>query len=349
LIATAICLQLTSKDFGCQDNDCFPFLRTVKPFNYYSQVYQLLDALQEIAKLRNRTVIWEDEKSAIELPCLPNEIHVYNFTDNHLNAHDNFMEANSDALRDCPLIQIYTAHWEEFEAQKRRRERVEEQKESRQLEVRAEQKKPKNNAHVLRHILAVVSISQVVLADIVDIGLHTSFKRTEANITDGSGSLKLTMVDESSILNGFFIEISTSMGPLAIDVVPVSGNWQIHQLRFAKHIFKPRDLMFYGRQFSFCCQKIVAYSEVGSTLSISMFHMDIQMDRKDYSPLDLDYKAKSCWQCESFLTPGLTQALFTVALLLLILAIGLSMLLTIGRPQKFPSAYEPELYVKGYA
>ncbi|KAH8293145.1 hypothetical protein KR044_006620, partial [Drosophila immigrans] len=340
--------QLTSKDFSCEKGDCFPFLRQVQPINYYSQVQEPLAALQTIAKLRHQTVVWDNETSLLETSCLPNEVHVYNFTDRQLNNHDSIMKAVSATLLDCPLVQLYTAHGEELEAQHRRQDRVT-GKENRQELTRVVQPLISQNTHkatVLRHIAAVVSVDKITLAEEVRKGLSISYKRTEVTITEAP--LRLTKADDANILTGFFVEMDTSLGPLAIDVLPAKGNWLIWRVRLNHNIFLPRDLLFYGRKFSFCCSELLVYSDVGSCLTLSMFYMDVE-SKRELSPLDLDYVAKRCWLCQHFLTPSITQVLFTLVLLVIILGVGLSMLLSIGRPKKFPPSSEPEVYVKGYA
>ncbi|XP_034097927.2 V-type proton ATPase subunit S1 [Drosophila albomicans] len=344
--------DLTSKDFSCLEPDCFPFLRQVKPFNYYSQVHQPLVALQTIAELRNRTLIWDSATSLLKTTCVPHEIHIFNFTDGQLNKHDSFMKSISDRLKDCPLVQIYTAHFEEFEAQQRRRNRVAGKKNRQELvrNVEPTASQRPQEAKVLRNLMAVVSIQKIMFAEAIQRGQIMNFKRTQVEILDSSEApLKLTLADASNILKGYVVEIATSMGPLAIDVLPVSGNWHIWRMHFYKQHFKARDLLFYGRKFSFCCHEMNLYSEQGSSLTFSMFYMDVEMNPNEFTPMDLDYVAKSCWLCQNFLTPSVTQILFAIVLLLIILGVGLSMLLSIGRPKKFPSSTEPELYVKGYA
>ncbi|XP_034472770.1 V-type proton ATPase subunit S1-like [Drosophila innubila] len=336
--------ELTAKDFSCLEPNCFEFLRQVKPFNFYSQVHRPLLALQRMSE---GSVIWEERETLLQLPCQRNKIHAYNFTDRDLQDHDQLMKAVSNSLALCPLLQIYTAHSEEIWAMKRRHDRFYLKGSRRQL-AREAPNNPAALPTVLRHTTGLISIGKIVLAEEVKRGLIVNYKRSEVIIVD-EAPLRLNFVDDTNIRNGFVLTISTSMGPLYIEVLPTMGNWRISRIVFIGNVtFIPRDLLFYSQKFSLCCRCFTTYSELGARLSLYMFHMDVVFN-KYYSALDPDYVPKECWLCEQFLTPGLTQGIFSAFILLLILAIGTSMLLSIGRNKRFSSANEPELYVKGYA
>lgn len=77
-----VLFQLTARDFSCLEPNCFPFLRQVRPFNFYSQVHQPLLALQRIS-----TVIWDEKETLLQLPCEKNKIHAFNFTDRYFKDH----------------------------------------------------------------------------------------------------------------------------------------------------------------------------------------------------------------------------------------------------------------------
>ncbi|KAL7741486.1 hypothetical protein ACLKA6_000806 [Drosophila palustris] len=343
MIIAYFATELTAKDFSCLEPDCFEFLRQLRPFNFYSQVHQPLVALRRISP-----VIWVEEREALlQLPCQKGEIHAYNFTDRNLKDHDNLMKAVSNTLTSCPLVQIYTAHTEEFWAMKRRHDRFYLKGNRRQL-ARVAKNSLAPVSTVLRHNLGVVSVEKIVLAEEVKQGLTIVYKRTEVTVIDDA-PLQVVLVDERNINNGFALVISSSMGPIYIQVMPTMGNWRLSRIVFNENVtFIPRDLLFYSKKFSFCCRLFTTYSELGARLSLYMFHLDVVLNNY-FSALDPDYVPKECWLCEQFLTPGITQGIFSALILLLILAIGTSMLLSIGRNKRFSSANEPELYVKGYA
>lgn len=341
MIIAYFATELTAKDFSCLEPDCFEFLRQVKPFNYYIQVHRPLAALQKVS-----TVIWDEREPLMQLSCQKNEIHAYNFTDRNFKDHDNLMKTVSNNLTACPLIQIYTAHSEEIWALKRRHDRFYLKNDRSQL-ARETSGRRAPAATVLRHFMGVVSVEKILLAEELKRGLLINYKRTEVIVN--TTPLRLNPVDGQHIQNGFYLVIGTSLGTLSIEVLPTMGNFRLSRILFHNNVtFIPRDLFFYSKKFSFCCRCFTAYSELGSRLSLYMFYMDVVLNDK-FSALDPDYKPKQCWLCEAFLTPGLTEGIFTIFILIFILGMGASMLLSIGKQKRLASASDPELYVKGHS
>lgn len=139
---------------------------------------------------------------------------------------------------------------------------------------------------VLRHTMGVVSIEKIVLAEEVKRGLLVNYKRAEVIIVD-EAPLRWSFVDDTNIHNGFVLAISTSMGPLYIEVLPTMGNWRISRIIFVGNVtFIPRDLLFYSKKFSLCCRCFTTYSELGSRLSLYMFHMDVVLNSEYNKTID---------------------------------------------------------------
>lgn len=65
--------------------------------------------------------------------------------------------------------------------------------------------------------------------------------------------------------------------------------------------------------------------------------------------MDPEYIPRACWTCESYLTPAIATALFTIFILLVLLYTGMSHLLGIERQLRVANASEPEIMVKGFA
>lgn len=65
--------------------------------------------------------------------------------------------------------------------------------------------------------------------------------------------------------------------------------------------------------------------------------------------MDPEYVPKPCWTCETYLTSNISSILFVVSILLVMLTVGMSHLLGMGRPTRIPKANEPEIQVKAYS
>ncbi|TDG49472.1 hypothetical protein AWZ03_004155 [Drosophila navojoa] len=64
--------------------------------------------------------------------------------------------------------------------------------------------------------------------------------------------------------------------------------------------------------------------------------------------MDPDYMPKPCWLCEVYLTPALTQTLFTVAILLMMLVFGITLFFNMGQNNQLPNGNEPDPFVKSH-
>ncbi|KAH8403160.1 hypothetical protein KR222_006203, partial [Zaprionus bogoriensis] len=343
---------LTTKDLTCQEqSDCYYNMRQVEPRNYYSQVHRPLHALLRLSHPRERPFLWKSKEAMIQMPCRKNTIRAYNFTNRNLAEHDNFMTGVSWSLTFCPLIQIYTAHDEEDSAFKRRRDRlsaVEDQHSELQLsntQKAEEGRKPKSDLTILRHPKGIIALKKIALAVEVRRGLKVNYKRTTIDLDGNNGTMQLKELDKK---RGFDLAFNTSSGILNVLVVSMLGNWIIASITLVNVTFKPRDLLFYSKENSFCCQSVNVYAQCGSRLTISMYHMDFITNRH-FSATDPDYIPKSCWTCQGYLTPGITESTFTLTLLITILGLGMVMLFSIGQNKHFANANDPDLQVKGYA
>jgi len=62
--------------------------------------------------------------------------------------------------------------------------------------------------------------------------------------------------------------------------------------------------------------------------------------------MDLNYEVKPCWSCSELMTPTLTQTLFVVLIIVILLWIGLAMILSIGQNKILQNANDPDLHIK---
>ncbi|XP_030564964.1 V-type proton ATPase subunit S1 [Drosophila novamexicana] len=349
---------LTPKDLSCVG--CFPYLRGVQPRTYYSQVHDPFASVEMLFTERGEEMIWNRRRAMLTLPCQRNSIQLYNFKNSNLTAHDKFMKAVALNLEDCPVIHLYTAHAEQMKALQRRLQRVNDimkwmkptattttttekpkfRGQTSQEHVLRNGSKQSPSIVVLRHPRGIVALDKIVFAEEIPKGLNVYYKRFHI-YPSGQSSLSLKLKDNTNIKKGVNFFIDTSLGPLKIKLAPVVGCWRIPKLIFQNTTFIPRDLLFYGKRFSFCCYALTAYSDDGARLTLYSFSMDVVL-ADNISAMDPDYMPKACWLCEEYLTPALTQAIFTVCILLFLLGLGLTMFLEMGRNMRMPNIREPE-------
>ncbi|XP_064537309.1 V-type proton ATPase subunit S1 [Drosophila montana] len=356
---------LTSKDLSCME--CFTYLRGVQPRTYYSQVQDPILSVELLFAEREEEMIWNRKRTMLTLTCRTNSIHVYNFRDSNLTTHDDFMEAVASNLENCPVIHLYTAHAEQTKALQRRLQRENDimklgkpttttttttttSKKPKMGDSDVREHVPRNRSAedppivVLRHPKGILSLDKIVFAEEIPKGLNVYYKRIHI-YPSGKSSLSLQLRDKANILKGVNFIIDTSLGPLKIKLAPVVGCWRIPKLIFQNTTFIPRDLLFYGKRFSFCCHAVTAYSSQGARLTLYSLSMDVVLV-DTISAMDPDYMPRACWHCEEYLTPGITQAIFTVSILLSLLGLGLTMFLEMGRNMRMPNINDPEPHLK---
>ncbi|EDW76511.1 uncharacterized protein Dwil_GK14624 [Drosophila willistoni] len=349
--------ELTSKDFNCKD--CYPFARQVLPRTYYSQVQNPLKALEKMGKMK-----WPDKRNSStltkeleeEIPCSLSVINAFNLTDRQLDQHDTFMYNISKHLSKCShkSLHIYTSYNELERVLKRRRWRRAEFKllppgdQMREIVTTVREGsrhgKEKQNLTILRNELAVVGVEKIVLALEMHFGTLTYYERSVLNIHDAA--LSMAMIDMANVLKGMTIMIKIDLGYLTITVLPCDGNWAISRLTLNGNtsFFLP-NMPYFGEKFSFCCNSLTGHTDNGSRLSLYSFHLDIVTNDSE-SGIDPNYKAKPCWSCDQYVTPQILQCLFTVSILVSILAIGVAMIWDIGRTQRMQNANHPDINIK---
>ncbi|EDW71263.1 uncharacterized protein Dvir_GJ16159 [Drosophila virilis] len=351
---------LTSKDLSCVG--CFPYMRDVQPRTYYSQVHDPIASVERLFTERDEEMIWNRRKAMLTLPCLKNSIQLYNFKNANLTAHDKFIKAVARNLEGCPVVHLYTAHTEQMKALQRRLQRVNDIMKWTKPTATTTTEKPKFRGDanqeqvfrngskqgppivVLRHPRGIVALDKIVFAEEIPKGLNVYYKRFHI-YPSGKSSLSLMLKDTTNIKKGVNFVIDTSLGPLKIKLAPVVGCWRIPKLIFQNTTFIPRDLLFYGKRFSFCCYALTAYSDDGARLTLYSFSMDVVLV-DTISAMDPDYMPKACWLCEEYLTPAITQAIFTVGILLSLLGLGLTLFLEMGRNMRMANIREPEPHLK---
>ncbi|XP_068151620.1 V-type proton ATPase subunit S1 [Drosophila tropicalis] len=350
--------ELTSKDFNCKD--CYPFARKMLPRTYYSQVQNPLRALEKMGKMK-----WPDKGNTStltkeledEIPCRLRVIHAFNFTDRQLDQHDTFMYNISKHLSKCShnLLHIYTSYNELERVLKRRRWRRAEFKllppgnQMRKIvsTVKSDERhgKEKHNLTILRHDEAVVGVEKIVLAIEMRFGTLYYYERSDLRVHDDE-PLSLAMIDMANVLKGMTIMIRIEMGYLTITILPCDGNWAITRLTLNGNtsFFLP-SMPYFGDKFSFCCNTLTAHTDNGSRLSLYSFHLDIVSNDSE-SGMDPNYRAKPCWSCDKYVTTHLLQCLFTLTILVGILALGVAMIWDIGRTNRMQKANQPDINVK---
>lgn len=202
------------------------------------------------------------------------------------------MESVVSDLTACQLVQLYTAHGEQTEELARRLRRIDRLAMRRQLAEEAAENlqmrsgfsfsgrnaNPENrnqSVAILRHPQAIVGLSMIVNALEIRVGLSVYYEREYIYMSEQDSSLEVKMNDDSDIKKGVALIISTPKENLHIILSNVVGNWRLKKLDFMNVTYRPRDLIFYSTQFSFCCQSLNAYSKMGGRISMHSFSMDV--------------------------------------------------------------------------
>lgn len=288
------------------------------------------------------------------------------------------MGAISWSLTFCPLIQIYTAHDEEVKALARRRHRLhtlqnrtgDPSKWTNDSVWEYDAAGNTSDAITLRHDKVLVVLTDIVHAVQNNEDMKTYYKRETLKVAKEDRNLLVTYVKDNKVQNGFEVSFITNKGPLSVVVVPVMGNWGITRMHLnVNHSYRLFDLVVFSQNNSICCHSVTGFATTGSRLTLYMFHMDIivngkqEINRKDstdiksssssfsdkQSAMDPEYVPKPCWTCETYLTSNISSILFVVSILLVMLTVGMSHLLGMGRPTRIPKANEPEIQVKAYS
>nr|NP_001260418.1 uncharacterized protein Dmel_CG5421, isoform B [Drosophila melanogaster]NP_609569.1 uncharacterized protein Dmel_CG5421, isoform A [Drosophila melanogaster]AAF53196.1 uncharacterized protein Dmel_CG5421, isoform A [Drosophila melanogaster]AGB92953.1 uncharacterized protein Dmel_CG5421, isoform B [Drosophila melanogaster] len=364
MIVIYLASELAAKDINC--DLCFPYLTKIQPMNYYSQVEEPLNAVERVAE-KTGDIIWHIPKisemgsleAEMELPCQKGEIHAFSFNDRNLLAHDAAMAVATYQFSDCPVVHVYTAYTEEDKALQRRKSqktqhmsiknKIDGQPSNSDTEVELQphqiSQSQADNMTVLRNEMIVLTFRSILLATKEQRSVLSPFNRTEVMLAQGREPLQVGLLNSHDIFGGIVMVLNTELGPLIVELIPSQGNWYLTRMIFMNNTHYPRDLYFYGFEFSLCCTDITVYSSEASRLSFFDFHLDILWQDKD-NGLDLQYEVKPCWNCSILMTPTMAQTIFVVLIIAAILWMGLAILLSIGQNQLMQNANDPDLHIK---
>ncbi|XP_043662412.1 uncharacterized protein LOC122626281 [Drosophila teissieri] len=360
MIIIYLASELAAKDINC--DVCFPYLSKIQPMNFYSQVEEPLKAVEQVAAIIWHTPQVEEMGSLeaeMELSCQKGQIHAFRFNDRNLLAHDAAMAVATYQFTDCPVVHVYTAYTEEDKALRRRTSHK-----TKAMPIRSEASKntdgmpsvsdigpqlvnysQADNITVLRHEMVILTFRNILLATKKRPSVFSPFNRTNVQLTPGSEVVQVGLLNGLDIFGGIVLVLDTEDGPLVMELVPSQGNWYLTRIIFRNNTHHPRDLYFFGFQFSFCCTDITVYSPAAGRLSFFDFHLDILWQDKG-TGLDLEYDVKPCWDCNILMTPTLTQTIFVVLIILAVFWGGMAMLLSIGRNHMLQNANDPDLHIK---
>ncbi|XP_016987806.1 uncharacterized protein LOC108050584 [Drosophila rhopaloa] len=368
MIVIYLASELAAKDINC--DVCFPYLSKIHPMNYYSQVEEPLKAVEQVSKMTREGIIWHTPliteirrlELEMELPCKKGQIHAFSFNDRNVLAHDAAMAVATYQFSDCPVVHLYTAYTEEDRAfQRRKSQKI------RPAPIVMDPSKtvgsstdgndtdssdPKqfsytivNNMTLLRHNMVVLLFQNIMMAT-KHRHFSLAFNRTHVVLPKGKEGVQVGLLNGVDIYRGIVVVMDTSISPLIIELVPSHGNWHLTRIIFGSNTtYYPRDLIFFGLDFSLCCPDITVFSSDSSRLTIFDLHLDI-LWRDNDNGMDAEYEAKPCWGCSVLMTPTLTQTIFVMLIVTLILWIGLAMILAIGQNRFLQNAADPDLHIK---
>ncbi|XP_052851911.1 uncharacterized protein LOC128261967 [Drosophila gunungcola] len=369
MIVVYLASELAAKDINC--DVCFPYLSKIQPMNFYSQVEEPLMAVERVSGT-TKEIIWHNPiiteirrlELEMELPCEKGQIHAFRFKDRNLLAHDAAMAVATYQFTDCPVVHLYTAFTEEDRAFQRRKAQK-----TRPVPIQMDPSKSigpptdqndtasghglqkftytiVDNMTLLRHDMLILSFQHILLARMERQGPQTYFNRTKVVLPVGREEVQMGLLNGRDIYGGVVVVLDTNISPLIIELMPSQGNWHFTRIIFGSNTtYYPRDLVFFGFDFSLCCPDITTFAADASRLTIFDFRLDI-LWQDDDNGMDMGYEVKPCWGCAVFMTPTLTQTLFVMLVIALILWIGLAMILSIGQ-NKFPQiAGETDLHIK---
>lgn len=196
------------------------------------------------------------------------------------------MGGSSWSLTFCPLIQIYTAHYEEAQALKRRRHRLH-TLQNRTSEWTSDSiweydaSSNASEAITLRHDKVIIVLTQIVHAVQNNDDMKSYFKRETLKVGDEDRKILISYLKDNNLKNGFELSFITNKGPLAVSVMHIQGNWGITGIRLnGNQSYVLYDLVFFSHNNSICCHSLTGYSTNGSRITLYMFHMDIILDGK---------------------------------------------------------------------
>ncbi|XP_002079227.3 uncharacterized protein LOC6732095 [Drosophila simulans] len=364
MIIIYLASELAAKDINC--DLCFPYLTKIQPMNYYSQVEEPLNAVERVAE-KTGELIWHIPKitemgsleAEMELPCQKGEIHAFSFNDRNLLAHDAAMAVATYQFSDCPVVHVYTAYTEEDKALQRRKSQKTQHMSIKnkgdgqpsnsdtvaELQPHQISHSQADNMTVLRNEMIVLTFRNIIVAIKEQPSVLSPFNRTEVVLVQGGEALQVGLLNSHDIYGGIVLVLHTELSPLIVELMPSQGNWYLTRMIFMNNTYYPRELYFFGFEFSLCCTDITVYNSDGSRFSFFDFHLDILWQDKD-NGLDLEYEVKPCWNCSILMTPTMAQTIFVVLIIAAILWMGLAILLSIGQNQLLQNANDPDLHIK---
>jgi len=190
---------------------------------------------------------------------------------------------------DCPVVHVYTAYTEEDKALQRRKSqktqhmsiknKIDGQPSNSDTEVELQphqiSQSQADNMTVLRNEMIVLTFRSILLATKEQRSVLSPFNRTEVILAQGREPLQVGLLNSHDIFGGIVMVLNTELGPLIVELIPSQGNWYLTRMIFMNNTHYPRDLYFYGFEFSLCCTDITVYSSEASRLSFFDFHLDI--------------------------------------------------------------------------
>ncbi|EDV58792.1 uncharacterized protein LOC6541850 [Drosophila erecta] len=366
MIIIYLATELAAKDINC--DVCFPYLSKIQPMNYYSQVEEPLKAVEQVAEQTDE-IIWHTPKisemdsleAEMELSCQKGQIHAFRFNDRNVVAHDAAMAVATYQFTDCPVVHVYTAYTEEDKALQRRRTHKTQAIKSEQskkvggtsshyddgfnLTPQLGSYSKVDNMTVLRHEMVILTFRNILLATKKMPSVFSPFNRTNVLLTPGSEEVEVGLLNGQNIFGGIVLVLNTELSPLIVELMPSQGNWYLTRIIFINQTHYPRDLIFFGFEFSLCCRDITVYSTAAGRLSFFDFHLDILWQDKQ-TGMDVEHEVKPCWDCSILMTPTLTQTIFVMVVIMAILWMGMAMLLSIGQNHMLQNANDPDLHIK---
>lgn len=198
---------------------------------------------------------------------------------------------------DCPVVHVYTAFTEENKAYLRRKAHalykspqislltgedlpVESQTTETPEPINTDEEladhfsfSKSSNMTILRREAVVFAFGYIMLA--IKHRKLMMFDRSYVSLVPGNQSMQVGMYNDLDVQKGLVLALDTDTGPLAIELLPVQGNWHVTRAFFANRSFYPHDLIFFGTEFSLCCHDVTFFSADHARLSLFEFHLDI--------------------------------------------------------------------------
>ncbi|KAH8267446.1 hypothetical protein KR018_003883 [Drosophila ironensis] len=351
MVVIYLATQLNAKDINCEE--CFPYLTKIKPMNFYTQVEEPFLAIEALA---GNKMIWHvptisdgtNLELEMEMSCEVGKIHCFDLGSRNFRAHDQAMAVATYQFSECDVLHVYTAFTEETKAYLRRASKKPSVLDKSPESLKESQGSPNaTKLVVLRHSLAVMAIDHVSIAKKDPVAFSGKvLNRTKLTIPSPSTALNVEYINKVDNTKGLGVTLVTSAGPVLLEIRYSKGNWLLVGAYEGANTYFPRDLIFFDKSFSLCCKLINFYSAAEGILSFYDFNIDIVPDDSDYNGRSSSYVAQDCWSCSQYLTPQLTQAVFIVSFILIMLTIGMSLIWSIGKNNFMQNLDEPPLHIK---